>query len=129
MTAAAEADLRQRLAQVLPPAEAGNAQLDRYLEPATPRQIVARLLRNLKNIYLHGGKLESALAVMQRMLLVMPESAEELRDRGLIYQQLDCFTPALCDLQNYLRRRPEASDAVEIHGKIVELRQASARLN
>jgi regulator of sirC expression with transglutaminase-like and TPR domain len=59
----------------------------------------------------------------------MPESAEELRDRGLIYQQLDCFRPALSDLQNYLRRRPEASDAVEIHGKIVELRQASARLN
>jgi regulator of sirC expression with transglutaminase-like and TPR domain len=127
--AQSEADLRQRLAQVLPPTEAGNAQLDRYLEPATPRQIVARLLRNLKNIYLHGGKLESALAVMQRMLLVMPESAEELRDRGLIYQQLDCFRPALSDLQNYLRRRPEASDAVEIHGKIVELRQASARLN
>jgi regulator of sirC expression with transglutaminase-like and TPR domain len=127
--AQSEADLRQRLAQVLPPTEAGNAQLDRYLEPATPRQIVARLLRNLKNIYLHGGKLESALAVMQRMLLVMPESAEELRDRGLIYQQLDCFRPALSDLQNYLRRRPEASDAAEIHGKIIELRQASAKLN
>ena len=127
--AQSEADLRQRLAQVLPPAEAGNAQLDRYLEPATPRQIVARLLRNLKTIYLHGGKLESALAVMQRMLLVMPESAEELRDRGLIYQQLDCFRPALSDLQNYLRRCPEASDAAEIHGKIIELRQASAKLN
>lgn len=127
--AQSEADLRQRLAQVLPPAEAGNAQLDRYLAPATPRQIVARLLRNLKNIYLHGGKLESALAVMQRMLLVMPESAEELRDRGLIYQRLDCFRPALSDLQNYLRRRPDASDAAEIHGKIVELRQASAKLN
>lgn len=127
--AQSEADLRQRLAQVLPPAEVGHAQLDRYLEPATPRQIVARLLRNLKNIYLHGGKLESALAVMQRMLLVMPESAEELRDRGLIYQQLDCFRPALSDLQNYLRRRPEASDAAEIHAKIVELRQAAARLN
>ncbi len=127
--AQSEADLRQRLAQVLPPDEAGNTQLDRYLEPATPRQIVARVLRNLKNIYLQTGKLEPALAVMQRMLLVMPESAEELRDRGLIYQQLDCFRPALSDLQNYLRRRPEASDAAEIHGKIVELRQAATRLN
>ncbi len=127
--AQSEADLRQRLAQVLPPDEAGSAQLDRYLEPATPRQIVARVLRNLKNIYLQTGKLEPALAVMQRMLLVMPESAEELRDRGLIYQRLDCFRPALSDLQNYLRRRPEASDAAEIHGKIVELRQAATRLN
>jgi len=66
---------------------------------------------------------------MHRMLLVMPESAEELRDRGLVYQRLECFRPALSDLQNYLRRRPEAPDAVEIHGKLVELRQSAARLN
>jgi regulator of sirC expression with transglutaminase-like and TPR domain len=127
--AQSEADLRQRLAQVLPPAKAGQAHLDQYLEAATPRQIVARVLRNLKNIYMQTGKLESALAVMHRMLLVLPESAEELRDRGLIYQQLECFRPALSDLQNYLRRRPEAPDAAEIRGKLVELRQAATRLN
>jgi regulator of sirC expression with transglutaminase-like and TPR domain len=127
--AQSEADLRQRLAQVLPPAKAEQAHLDQYLEAATPRQIVARVLRNLKNIYMQTGKLESALAVMHRMLLVMPESAEELRDRGLIYQKLECFRPALSDLQNYLRRRPEAPDAAEIHGKIVELRQTTTRLH
>jgi regulator of sirC expression with transglutaminase-like and TPR domain len=127
--AQSESDLRQRLAQVLPSRKAERAQLDPYLEPATPRQIIARLLRNLKNIYVRTGKLEQALAVMQRMLLVVPESAEELRDRGLVYQQLECFRPALSDLQNYLRRRPEASDAPEIHGRIVELKQAAARLN
>ena len=127
--AQSEADLRQRLAQVLPPAKAGQALLDQYLEAATPRQIVARVLRNLKNIYMQTGKLESALAVMHRMLLVVPESPEELRDRGLVYQQLECFRPALSDLQNYLRRRPEAPDAAEIRGKLVELRQTATRLH
>lgn len=127
--AQSEADLRQRLAQVLPSEKAEQAQLDQYLEPATPRQIVARVLRNLKNIYMQSAKLEQALAVMQRMLLVMPESAEELRDRGLLYQKLECFRPALSDLQNYLRRRPEAPDAAEIHGKIVELKESAARIN
>jgi len=127
--AQSEADLRQRLAQVLPSGKAEQAQLDQYLEPATPRQMIARVLRNLKNIYTQTGKLEQALAVMHRMLLVMPESAEELRDRGLVYQQLECFRPALSDLQNYLRRRPQAQDAAEIHGKIVELKQAATRLN
>jgi len=127
--AQSEADLRQRLAQVLPSGKAEKAQLDQYLEPATPRQIIARVLRNLKNIYMQTGKLEQALAVMQRMLLVMPESAEELRDRGLVYHQLECFRPALSDLQNYLRRKPEAPDAAQIHGKVVELKQAAARLN
>ena len=127
--AQSESDLRERLAQVLPSGKAKQAQLDPYLEPATPRQIIARLLRNLKNIYTQTGKLERALAVMHRMLLVLPESAEELRDRGLVYQQLECFRPALSDLQNYLRRRPEAPDAAEIHSRIVELKEATARLN
>jgi len=127
--AQSEADLRARLAQVLPSGKAEELQLDQYLEPATPRQIIARVLRNLKSIYMQTGKLEQALSVMQRMLLVMPESAEELRDRGLVYHQLECFRPALSDLQNYLRRKPEAPDAAQIHGKVVELRQAAARLN
>ena len=127
--AQSEADLRQRLAQVLPSEKAEQAQLDQYLEPATPRQIIARVLRNLKNIYMQTSKLEQALAVMHRMLLVVPESAEELRDRGLVYQKLECFRPALSDLQNYLRRRPEAPDAAEIHGKIVELKESAARIN
>jgi regulator of sirC expression with transglutaminase-like and TPR domain len=127
--AQSEADLRQRLAQVLPSEKAEQAQLDRYLEPATPRQIIARVLRNLKNIYTQTGKLEQALAVMHRMLLVMPESAEELRDRGFVYQKLECFRPALSDLQNYLRRRPDAADAADIREKLVELREAAARLN
>ncbi|OFZ90880.1 MAG: hypothetical protein A2V78_18290 [Betaproteobacteria bacterium RBG_16_64_18] len=127
--AQSETDLRQRLAKVLPQAMAEKATLDQYLEAATPRQIVARVLRNLKNIYMQDGKLENALAVMHRMLLVVPESAEELRDRGMLYQKLECFRPALSDLQGYLRRRPEAPDAVDVHGKIIELRQACAKLN
>jgi len=62
--AQSESDLRQRLAQVLPSGKAEQAQLDQYLEPATPRQIIARVLRNLKNIYTQTGRLEHALAVM-----------------------------------------------------------------
>jgi regulator of sirC expression with transglutaminase-like and TPR domain len=127
--AQSEAELRQRLATVLPSGEADKVALDRYLEPATPRQVIARMLRNLKNIYMHAEQLEQALAVMQRMLLVHPESAEELRDRGLLYERLDCFRPALSDLQDYLRRRPKASDANDIREKVLELKQACARLN
>lgn len=127
--AQSESDLRQRLAQVLPGGQADKVPLDRFLETATPREIIARVLRNLKNIYMKTAKLENALAVMHRMLLVVPESAEELRDRGLLYQQLECFRPALSDLQNYLRRRPQAPDATDIHGNIVELKQACSRMN
>src|SRR5258708_8450092 len=95
--AQSEADLRQRLEQVLPSGKAKQAQLDRYLEPATPRQIIARVLRNLKNIYMQTGKLEQALAVMHRMLLLMPEPAHDLPHRRLLYQQLQLFPPPLAD--------------------------------
>jgi regulator of sirC expression with transglutaminase-like and TPR domain len=124
-----ERELRTRLAQVLPKHRAAAADLETYLEPATPRQILARVLRNLKSIYLQAGALEAALAVMHRMLLVVPESPEELRDRGLVYARLDCFRPAAADLQNYLRRRPDAPDAAEIHAKLAELKAAAGRLN
>ncbi len=123
-----EAELRERLGQALAAGEPGRLDLARYLEPATPREIVARVLRNLKGIYVKSGKLERALAVMHRMLLVVPESAEELRDRGLVHAELECFRPALADLQNYLRRRPDAPDAPDVHAKVVELREAASRL-
>lgn len=127
--AQSEADLRQRLSQVMPEGEAKRVPIERFLEPASSRQVIARMLRNLKGIYLKAQQLEQALAVMHRILLVMPESAEELRDRGLLYQRLECFRPALSDLQNYLRRRPEAPDSGDIHAKVVDLKQASSRLN
>jgi regulator of sirC expression with transglutaminase-like and TPR domain len=124
-----EESLRVRLGQFVPPAEAGVADLAPYLDAASSRQIVARVLRNLKAIYLERGSAEAALAVMNRLLLVVPESAEELRDRGLVYAKLECFRPAAADLQNYLRRRPDAPDAIEIHARLVEVRAAAARLN
>ena len=51
-----EAGLRQRLAQVLPAGLAEKSSIQRYLETATPRQVIARMLRNLKNIYLKIGR-------------------------------------------------------------------------
>ncbi len=124
-----ETDLRMRLAKILPADTAAQTPLDRYLAAATPRQIIARMLRNLKNIYMTRAKREQALAVMNRMLLVVPESVEELRDRGMLYRDLECFQPALSDLQNYLRRRPDAPDAEDVHARVIELRIACSRLN
>ena len=124
-----EADLRQRLAQVLPEKEAETVSIHKYLEPATPRQIITRMLRNLKNIHMQTEKFEAALDVMQRMVLLLPESAPELRDRGLLYQRLECCRPALSDLQNYVRRSPDAPDIHDMQTRINELKSACARLN
>jgi len=124
-----EEELRALLGRALSEETARHADLANYLAPATPREILARVLRNLKTIYRQAGQLERALDVMNRMLLVVPEAAEELRDRGLVYAALECYRPALADVQNYLRRRPDAPDAAELRAKAAELSAAVARLN
>lgn len=123
------AALRSRLAPLMPPGKASEIDLEEVLEPASSRQIVARVLRNLKAIYLEAENYPGALAVMNRMLLAVPESAEELRDRGLVYEKLDCFRAALADLANYVRRRPDAPDLADVHGRIERLRARCASLH
>lgn len=127
--AQSEADLRARLALVLPRREADTLRLSQFLQAATPRQILARLLRNLKGIYLQLEEAQNTLEVMQRMVMVAPHAAEEVRDRGLAYYRLDCFRAALADLQDYLERRPDAPDADEIRCKAAALTLVCARLN
>jgi regulator of sirC expression with transglutaminase-like and TPR domain len=129
-----ESELRERLKRVIPPGASGGVPvrdlpLDHFLEPATKRQILARVLRNLKGIYRETGKPERELEVLNRMLLVVPDAPLELRDRGLVYQKLECWRPALKDLTEYLERAPEASDAEEMRAKVMELSQRCARLN
>jgi regulator of sirC expression with transglutaminase-like and TPR domain len=127
--AQSESDLRARLALVLPQQEAETLPLSQFLQAATPRQILARLLRNLKGIYLQSEEAQNTLEVTRRMVMVAPHAAEEVRDRGLAYCKLDCFRAALADLQDYLQRRPDAPDAEQIKGKVAALRLACARLN
>jgi regulator of sirC expression with transglutaminase-like and TPR domain len=123
-----EDDLRERLEQVLPRPLDPDAPIDPYLEPASPRQIVVRVLRNLKAIHVAADEPQCALDVLNRLLLVSPEATTELRDRGLVYARLECFRPALADLQSYLRRVPDAPDAAAMHEKIVALKGLVSRL-
>jgi regulator of sirC expression with transglutaminase-like and TPR domain len=127
--AQSESELRARLAQVMPQRDAETLPLPQYLEAASARQILARVLRNLKGIYLQSEQAQNALRVMQRMVMVAPHAAEEVRDRGLAYYKLECFRAALADLLDYLDRRPEAPDADEIRDKTAALRLVCARLN
>jgi regulator of sirC expression with transglutaminase-like and TPR domain len=129
-----EDDLRERLKRVIPEGAAEDVSvaelpLDQFLEPASNRQILSRLLRNLKGIYRETDKPERLLQVLDRMLLVSPDAAGELRDRGYAYQRLECWRPALKDLTDYLDRDPEAPDVDEVRTALVELSARCARLN
>lgn len=136
--AQSEDELRERLKRVTPAGMgAGNAgnvpveqlPLETFLEPAGKRQILARLLRNLKGIYRKKNQPERLLEVLNRLIIVAPDSSSDLRDRGLVYRQLECWRPALQDLTAYLAREPEALDAEEIRASTLELTLRCGRLN
>jgi len=127
-------ELRERLQRVIPPGAldkvaAGELPLEQFLEPATNRQIIARVLRNLKGIYRDSDKPQEQLDVLNRMVLVAPEASAELRDRGIVYQRLECYRAALKDLSDYVEREPNAPDFEDVRVRMMELSALCARLN
>ena len=129
-----EEELRRRLERVVPQHARGGVPvaelpLEHFLEPATKRQILSRVLRNLKGIYREADKPERMLEVLNRMLLVAPEASGELRDRGYVYQRLECWRPALKDLTDYLEREPDAPDIDDVRASLLDLSARCARLN
>jgi regulator of sirC expression with transglutaminase-like and TPR domain len=105
------------------------AQLDqRLLRPATAREILARMLSNLKQVYVQQSDFERALACVDRILLLTPNTPLELRDRGIIYQRLECFAAALQDFERYLRLAPDDDAAQLIRDLLPELQRQAAQL-
>jgi regulator of sirC expression with transglutaminase-like and TPR domain len=96
------------------------------LQPARPREIMARMLRNLKAIYLQTERWQRLLAVQQRLVILLPHDIEERRDRGMAYARLNFLRAALEDLQLYVDEHPDAEDAVVIEAQLAELRQRAS---
>ena len=94
-----------------------------YLRRATTKEILVRMLRNLKQIYLQAREFEPALACSERILLVQPELPQELRDRGLLYQQLECFSAAQADLERFLSLAPNDDSVEVVREKLIEIRR------
>jgi regulator of sirC expression with transglutaminase-like and TPR domain len=99
------------------------------LSAADGKEILARVLRNLKGIYLQQKDFLKALSATERIIALSPADAEEYRDRGGIYLDLECFRAALADFRHYLGLMPGAHDAAAIRQRIAELQQVVSRLN
>jgi regulator of sirC expression with transglutaminase-like and TPR domain len=101
----------------------------RFLEPVGPRQILTRMLQNLKVIYFNAREYRKAVSVVERLLLLHPSCATEIRDRGLLLSQLKAYGPATRDLERYLRLAAGAEDCDVIRGHLRSLRQRVVVLN
>jgi regulator of sirC expression with transglutaminase-like and TPR domain len=115
-----DSDCEQRLAQIY----GRPVQLQpSFTEPIGHRQLLARMLTNLKLIYLNRKDLHKALAVVEHTLLLFPDAPMELRDRGFLYYQLGYWSKASQDLEIYLAMLPNAQDADVIRRLLEQLRR------
>ncbi|HEX2442729.1 MAG TPA: transglutaminase-like domain-containing protein [Vicinamibacterales bacterium] len=85
-----------------------DAAFDRsLLYPATRRQIITRMLVNLKRSYVRLRSMPQARIVADLLVMLDPSALDELRDRGLLAYHMDDFSAALRDLETYLRLTPK----------------------
>jgi len=125
----AESDLRQLLAEVRGHADDPSIDLRELLVPASRREILLRMLRNLKKIYVEAGNIDKAIASLSLVLITEPNAAVEMRERGLLYREIEAYRAALADLSSYLKLKPDAEDSEVVRHLVVELRAINARFN
>lgn len=97
--------------------------LELYLRAAHPREILTRMLRNLKAVFMETKAWASLLQVQERLVLVLPDEITEKRDRGLMYGYAERFSEGIADLEDYLKLRPHADDADDIDRKLQEFKK------
>ncbi len=101
----------------------------RFLAIVGTRQILTRMLNNLKAIYFKKQELAKALSVVERLLILEPGTATEVRDRGLLLSQLKRYPEATADLERYLRLAPGAEDSEIICDHLRSIWQRVASMN
>jgi len=93
-----------------------------FLQAASPREVLARLLRNLKEIHGTAEDWPRLLAVNERLVVLLPKEWDERRDRGLTLSRLGRDAEAARDLALYLKHRPRADDAPALRQRLRALR-------
>lgn len=95
-----------------------------FLQSAAPRDIIARMLRNLKSIHQQSEDFASLLSVQNRLVCLLPDAWDERRDRGLTFAELGQLDAAADDLTTYLDHVPDATDAEPMRRMLAELRDS-----
>lgn len=94
-----------------------------FLQAATPREILARMLRNLKAIHQTSGDRVCLLEVQERLVVLLPDDLLERRDRALVQADLGRLDLACADLAAYLQIHPGAPDAPALRRRLAAWRR------
>ncbi|HSE42896.1 MAG TPA: transglutaminase-like domain-containing protein [Acidobacteriota bacterium] len=102
---------------------------DHYLDAVSKKDIIARMLRNLKRIYLEMDCYQKLINIQNCLIMLNPGVAEEIRDSGIIHYQMKAFKSAMQDFETFLSMAPDSEDAEVIQQYLQILREYSSRLN
>jgi regulator of sirC expression with transglutaminase-like and TPR domain len=94
-----------------------------YLQSASPRDIISRMLRNLKEIHKTQEDWPRMVAVADRLIVLHPDAWSEYRDRGLAWAVQGQAERAVPDLEKYLAHASDAADLDVVAQRVALLRQ------
>jgi regulator of sirC expression with transglutaminase-like and TPR domain len=100
-----------------------------YLLPVSRRQILTRMLNNLRHIYMSVRQFRKTLMIVDLVLAIYPRSPEDVKQRAMLRFSTGQLAGALSDLDQYLKMNPEASDAEEIRQTALGIRRTLATWN
>lgn len=112
-------EFRQRAAQQ---SGAQEQMLDYLLAAVTRRQILSRMLANLKSIYLGREDTARALRIQEFVVALTPWSFADIRDRGVLRGRAGDVDGAIHDLETYLEHAHSEGDVPVVHELLDRLR-------
>lgn len=102
---------------------------DEMLEIAAPRDILSRMLHNLRRIHAGRGEFARALRWIDMDIALRPESPHNYRERGMLYVQMEEFGKAAADLERFVHAMPGSPDLPQVRQQIQLIRKLLSHLN
>ncbi|MGH9581073.1 MAG: tetratricopeptide repeat protein, partial [Terriglobales bacterium] len=100
-----------------------------FLVTVTRRQMLVRMLGNLRSVYLSARNLRRALGIVDLVLAIYPRSPEDVKQRAVLRYNLGKMPGAAADFEDYVKMSPEASDADEVRQIALSIRRTLAQMN
>lgn len=121
-----EADCERRMHEIY----TGEVQFKQeYLLPVSRRQILTRILNNLRHIYMSSRQFRKALTIVDMVLAIHPHSPEDVKQRAMLRFSAGQLAAAVRDFDRYLEISPSASDAEDIRQTALGIRKTLAGWN
>jgi len=100
-----------------------------FFRSVSKKEILIRMLNNLKNIYISGNDPARALITLETLLILTPQALNEIKERGFVNYSLRKFSQAIKDLEFYLNHSPKTVETENIRKLLNQIKLEFASLN